>query len=199
MEEYYLQRTTLGGLSISEGIPPSLEGNGMPGVPGLFHPGLFHPAQVEEWKDIVSAVHAKGGCIYAQLWNTGRACIPHHTGMPPISASATALEGDDVYSHPIQGTEIVKYRDFPPKEFDEEIKRQISDYVSAARAAIEECGFDGVEVHGGNGYLPEQFLSSNINVRTDSYGGSPEKRDQFVLELMDALVQAIGQDKLALN
>ncbi|EHL03549.1 putative 12-oxophytodienoate reductase 4 [Glarea lozoyensis 74030] len=123
IKEYYLQRTTPGGLLISEGIPPNLEGNGMPGVPGL-----FHPAQIAGWKDVVEAVHEKGGYM-----------------------------------------------------------RQIADYVRAAKAAVEECGFDGVEVHGGNGYLPEQFLSSNINVRTDAYGGSPEKRS------------TIGQEKLAIR
>ncbi|EPE29737.1 FMN-linked oxidoreductase [Glarea lozoyensis ATCC 20868] len=196
IKEYYLQRTTPGGLLISEGIPPNLEGNGMPGVPGL-----FHPAQIAGWKDVVEAVHEKGGYMYAQLWNAGRACIPQHTGSPTISASATAFEGEDRYSHPPPGTsKTVRYADFPPKELDEEgIRRQIADYVRAAKAAVEECGFDGVEVHGGNGYLPEQFLSSNINVRTDAYGGSPEKRCKFVLELMDALVATIGQEKLAIR
>jgi 2,4-dienoyl-CoA reductase-like NADH-dependent reductase (Old Yellow Enzyme family) len=196
IKKYYVQRTTPGGLLVTEGIPPNLEGSGMSGVPGL-----FHPSQVAGWKEVVHAVHAKGGYIYAQLWNAGRACIPHHTGMPTISASATPLEGEDRYPHPPPGTsEQIKYRDFPPKKLDEEgIKRQISDYVKAAKAAVEECGFDWVEAHGGNGYLLEQFLSSNINVRTDSYGGSPEKRCKFVLELMEALIRAIGQDKLAIR
>lgn len=196
MKEYYLQRTTPGGLLITEGIPPNLEGNGMPGVPGL-----FCAEQVEGWKSIVSAVHEKGGFIYAQLWNAGRASIPQHTGMPTISASATPYEGDEVYSHPPPGTSSqVKYRDFPPKALDQAgIDRQIKDYVLAAKRAIEECGFDGIELHGGNGYLPEQFLSSNINVRTDAYGGSPEKRCKFPLELVDALVAAIGENKVAVR
>lgn len=139
--------------------------------------------------------------MYAQLWNAGRAAIPQWTGGPTISASATPFEGEEVYSHPPPGSsEQVKYKDFPPTELSlEGIKEQIADYVSAARAAVEECGFDGIEVHGGNGYLPEQFLSSNINKRTDAYGGSPEKRCTFVLELMDALVAAIGEDKVALR
>jgi 2,4-dienoyl-CoA reductase-like NADH-dependent reductase (Old Yellow Enzyme family) len=94
----------------------------------------------------------------------------------------------------------VKYADFPPTELSiEGIKKQIADYVNAAKLAVDECGFDGVELHGGNGYLPEQFLSSNINTRTDAYGGSPEKRCTFVLELMDALAGAIGEDKLAIR
>jgi len=196
VKEYYLQRTTPGGLLITEGLPPSIEGNGMPGVPGI-----FCEEQKKGWKEIVEAVHAKGGYIYAQLWNSGRASIPHHTGLPTVSSSATPYEGDEVYSHPPPGTSTsVKYSDFPPTELSVEgIKKQIADYVASAKMAVEECGFDGVEVHGGNGYLPEQFLASNINKRTDDYGGSPEKRCRFVLELMDALARAVGDDRLAIR
>ncbi|KAK0100004.1 hypothetical protein ONS95_013178 [Cadophora gregata] len=106
-----------------------------------------------------------------------------------------------MYPYPPPGTSTqVNYKNFPPEELSiEGIKTQITDYVVAARAAIEECGFDGVELHGGNGYLPEQFLSSNINVRTDEYGGNPEKRCRFVLEAMDALVQAVGEDRAAIR
>lgn len=194
--EYYTQRTTPGGLLITEGIPPNLEGNGMPGVPGL-----FHPSQITGWKAVVDAVHAKGGYIYAQFWNAGRASMPQHTGMPTISASATPYEGDETYPYPPPGTsEPLKYADFPPTALSiEGIKRQIDDYAKAAKVAVEECGFDGVELHGGNGYLPEQFLSSNINTRTDDYGGTPEKRCRFVLEVMEALAAAIGEDKVAIR
>jgi 2,4-dienoyl-CoA reductase-like NADH-dependent reductase (Old Yellow Enzyme family) len=194
--EYYVQRTTPGGLLITEGIPPSVECNGMPGVPGL-----FCAEQVKGWKAVVDAVHAKGGYIYAQLWNAGRASIPQHTGLPTISASATPYDGDEMYPYPPPGTSTqVKYADFPPIELDlDGIKKQISDYVRSAKLAVEDCGFDGIEVHGGNGYLPEQFLSSNINKRTDDYGGSPEKRCKFVLELIDALAEAVGEDRLAIR
>ena len=194
--KYYVQRTTPGGLLITEGLPPSVECNGMPGVPGI-----FHSSQVAGWKDVVDAVHTKGGYIYAQLWNAGRASIPQHTGLPTISASATPYDGDATYPYPPPFTcTQVRFADFPPTELSKEgIKKQIADYVASAKLAIEECGFDGVEVHGGNGYLPEQFLSSNINKRTDEYGGSPEKRCTFLLELMDSLVQAVGEDKLALR
>ncbi|KAL3425683.1 NADH:flavin oxidoreductase NADH oxidase [Phlyctema vagabunda] len=196
MVEYYVQRTTPGGLLISEGLPPNLEGNGMPGVPGI-----FAEEQRVGWKKVVDAVHAKGGYIYAQLWNAGRASIPQHTGMATISASATPYEGDEVYPYPPPGsTTQVKYADFPPTELSVDgIQKQIGDYVKAAKTAVEECGFDGVELHGGNGYLPEQFLSSNINTRTDEYGGSPEKRCKFVLDLMAALADAVGEDKLAIR
>jgi len=168
----------------------------MPGVPGL-----WCPEQIAGWKAVVENVHAKGGYIYAQLWNAGRASIPQHTGMPTISASAALYEGDEVYPYPPPGSSTqVKYADFPPTELSREgIKGQIADYVRAARLAVEECGFDGVELHGGNGYLPEQFLSSNINRRTDEYGGTPEKRCRFVLEVMEALKDAVGQDRLAIR
>jgi 2,4-dienoyl-CoA reductase-like NADH-dependent reductase (Old Yellow Enzyme family) len=121
--------------------------------------------------------------------------------MPTISASATPYEGDEVYPYPPPGSSTqVKYADYPPTELSHEgIKGQIADYVRAAKLAVEECGFDGVELHGGNGYLPEQFLSSNINTRTDEYGGSPEKRCRFVLEVMEALKEAVGEDRLAIR
>lgn len=194
--EYYAQRTTPGGLLITEGLPPNLIGNGMPGVPGL-----FTAEQVKGWKGVVDAVHAKGGYIYAQLWNAGRASIPQHTGAPTISSSATPYGDDEPYPYPPPGaSKQVLYKDYPPTELSVEgIKGQIADYVKAAKAAVFECGFDGVEVHGGNGYLVEQFLASNINKRTDAYGGTPEKRAKFGLELMAALADAIGENKLALR
>lgn len=194
--EYYSQRTTPGGLLISEGIPPSLESNGMPGVPGI-----WMPEQAAGWKKVVDAVHAKSGHIYAQLWHAGRATIPQMTGSAPVSASASPWDApDEVYSHPPVGAMTqVKYSDYPPIELTvEHIAKTIGDYVAAAKMA-RSIGFDGVEVHGGNGYLVEQFLSSNINKRTDDYGGSPEKRCRFALELMQALAEAIGAENLAIR
>lgn len=167
----------------------------MPGVPGL-----FVPEQLEGWKKVVKAVHNKGGIFYAQLWHAGRTTIPHHTGYPTVSASVSPIEGD-VYCHhaPPFSTKQVKYADFPPEELSEQgIKDTFGEYVAAAKMAIE-AGFDGIEVHGGNGYLPEQFLDSKINTRTDSYGGSPEKRCKFPLELMSALANAIGPEKCAIR
>lgn len=100
---------------------------------------------------------------------------------------------------PPHATKMVKYSDFPPYEMTvEQIKSTIQDYVRTATWAME-CGYDGVEVHGGNGYLPEQFLASNVNKRTDHYGSSPEKRCNFVLELMRQLAEAIGEDNLAIR
>ncbi|KAF5626071.1 OYE2-NADPH dehydrogenase (old yellow enzyme) isoform 1 [Fusarium sp. NRRL 52700] len=196
MVEYYSQRATDGGLIISEGLPPSLEGNGMPGVPGI-----FLPEQVEGWKKVVHAVHSKGGYMYAQLWHSGRANIPQLTGTPILAPSALPWDDpNETFAYPPpHSTMPVKIADYPPIEMTvDKIKSTISDYVNAAKNAIE-AGFDGVEVHGGNGYLVEQFLSSNVNKRTDHYGGSEEKRCNFALELMEELAKAIGQENVAIR
>ncbi|KAJ5679329.1 Flavin oxidoreductase hxnT [Penicillium macrosclerotiorum] len=194
--EYYSQRATRGGLIISEGIPPSLESNGMPGVPGL-----FTPEQADGWKKVVDAVHTKGGYIYCQLWHAGRATIPQMTGSPAVCPSASVWdEPTECYSHPPVGsTKPVRYADYPPIELSvAHIQQTIRDYCTAAKTAME-IGFDGVEIHGGNGYLVEQFLSSNVNKRTDAYGGTPEKRCKFALELMSAVAQTIGEQNLAIR
>ena len=168
----------------------------MPGVPGL-----WLKEQAAGWKNIVEAVHEKGGFIYCQIWHAGRATIPQMTGSPAVSASASVWDSpDELYSHPPVGSsERVPYADHPPIELSlSHIKRTMQDYCNVARTAME-IGFDGVELHAGNGYLPEQFLSSNINKRTDEYGGSPEKRGRFVLELMDELAKTIGEENLAIR
>ncbi|OTA69480.1 12-oxophytodienoate reductase [Hypoxylon sp. EC38] len=217
MAEYYAQRATDGGLLISEGIPPSLEGNGMPGVPGI-----FIPEQAEGWKKVVDAVHAKGAYIYAQLWHSGRANIPQLTGTPILCPSSTPWDDPNEYysigvfeplnlmrDHlptpsviaypPPYSTTRVKLVDYPPSEMTvPQIKSTIQDFCKAARTALS-VGFDGVELHSANGYLPEQFLSSNINHRTDEYGGTPEKRCKFVLELMSELARTIGEENLAIR
>ncbi|KAJ4172805.1 hypothetical protein NW754_003010 [Fusarium falciforme] len=196
MVEYYTQRTTEGGLIISEGLPPSLEGNAMPGVPGI-----FLPEQAEGWKKIVDAVHAKGGFIYAQLWHSGRANIPQLTGTPIVAPSAVTWDDpNETFSYPApHSTTPVKLADHPPIELTvDHIKKTIDDYRKAAKTAME-IGFDGVELHAGNGYLPEQFLSTNINKRTDDYGGTAEKRCRFPLELMEELAKTVGQENLAIR
>jgi 2,4-dienoyl-CoA reductase-like NADH-dependent reductase (Old Yellow Enzyme family) len=168
----------------------------MPGVPGI-----FTPEQAEGWKRVVEAVHAKGGIIFCQLWHAGRATIPQMTGSPAVCPSASVWDSPtECYSHPPVGsTEPVPYANYPPIEMSvDHIKQTITDYCRAAKTAME-IGFDGVEIHGGNGYLPEQFLSSNINKRTDSYGGSPEKRCRFVFELMAEIAATIGEQNLSIR
>lgn len=131
-----------------------------------------------------------------------RSC--HHPAddrLAGVSASATVWDSPtECYSHPPVGsTEPVRYADHPPIELTiPHLKQTIRDYCNAAKTAME-IGFDGVELHAGNGYLPEQFLSSNVNKRTDEYGGSPEKRCRFVLELMDELAATVGEDNLAIR
>ncbi|KAM0475139.1 hypothetical protein ACHAPX_007273 [Trichoderma viride] len=193
--DYYAQRATDGGLLISEGIPPSLEGNAMPGVPGI-----FLEEQAKGWKKVVDAVHAKGAYIYAQLWHSGRANIPQLTGTPIVAPSSIPWDdANESFMYPAPDGTPVKYSDQLPLELTvDHIKKTIKDYCAAAKTAME-IGFDGVELHGGNGYLPEQFLSSNINKRTDEYGGTPEKRCKFVLDLMAELAAAIGEDNLAIR
>ncbi|KAM0255595.1 hypothetical protein ACHAQJ_005599 [Trichoderma viride] len=194
--EYYTQRATDGGLLISEAIPPSFEANGLPGVPGL-----FLEEQAKGWKKVVDAVHAKGAYIYAQLWHPGRATIPQITGTPTVAPSSIPWDDpNECYVYPApHSTTPVKLSDHPPIELTvDHIKQTIRDYCAAAKTAME-IGFDGVEVHGGNGYLPEQFLSSNTNKRTDEYGGAPEKRCKFVLDLMDELAKTVGEYNLAIR
>ena len=201
--KYYEQRTTSGGLIITEGIYPMVEASASPCVPGL-----FLDEQIAGWKAVVDAVHAKGGYIYGQLWHAGRSCLPHFTGQPAQCPSATPFEGDHESRYPPPDDdsggpghgERIKMRDFPPKEMThDDIKRTIAAYVSTAKRAVESCGFDGIEIHGGNGYLIEQFLSTNINKRTDKYGGSVEGYCQFPIELMTALADAIGGKNIALR
>jgi 2,4-dienoyl-CoA reductase-like NADH-dependent reductase (Old Yellow Enzyme family) len=168
----------------------------MPGVPGI-----FIPEQAEEWKKVTDAVHAKGGYIYAQIWHSGRANIPQMTGTPIVAPSAIPWDDpNECFAYPPPHTLTpVKYSDYPPIELSvDHIKKTIQDYTKAAKAAMD-AGFDGVEVHGGNGYLPEQFLSSNSNKRTDDYGGTNEKRCKFVLELMDELAKTVGEENLAIR
>lgn len=168
----------------------------MPGVPGI-----FLQEQADGWKKVVEAVHAKGGYIYAQLWHSGRANIPQLTGSPIMAPSSVPWDDEDeLYPYPPPHTSTqVKLADYPPREMTQaDIDRTIDDYCKAAALAMS-VGFDGVELHGGNGYLPEQFLSSNSNKRTDQYGGSPKKRCKFVIDLMEKLAKTVGQDNLAIR
>ncbi|KAH8201749.1 hypothetical protein TruAng_004101 [Truncatella angustata] len=192
---YYGQRASSGGLLITEGIPPSIEASGMPNVPGL-----FDKSQVPGWRKVVEAVHAKGGYIYAQLWHAGRATVPQFSGAGPFSSSSIAWDDDEKFPFRTPFTkEKIAYRDHPPIAMSQDqIRKTIDDFVAAAKLAID-IGFDGVEINGGNGNLLDQFLHSNINTRTDEYGGSPERRSKFVLELITALADAIGASNIGIR
>jgi N-ethylmaleimide reductase len=188
MATYYAQRATAG-LIVTEGIQPSVVGQGYPDTPGL------HTAeQVEAWRKVTDAVHDRGGVIFAQLMHTGR--IGNADLLPgdltPVGPSAVAADGQ-VYTR--EGP-----KPFPtPRPLSEaEILDTIADFVQAARNAIA-AGFDGVELHGANGYLIHQFLSSNANRRTDGWGGTVEGRIRFAVEVTAAVAAAIGGDKVGLR
>jgi N-ethylmaleimide reductase len=188
MAEYYAQRATAG-LIISEATQISPEGQGYYGTPGI-----YSPDQVAGWRRITDAVHAKGGKIVLQLWHVGR--ISHVSlqlnGQPPVSSTARQANAK-TYTN--KGFEDVS----APRALKlEELPRVVADYVHAARNAIQ-AGFDGVEVHGANGYLLEQFLRDSINDRTDRYGGSIENRCRFPLEVIKAVAAEVGADRTGLR
>lgn len=185
--EYYAQRASKGGLLLSEATPISRLAAGYPGVPGI-----FTASQVSAWKKVTDAVHAKGGYIFLQLWHVGRATTPGLLGgASPVSSSTIPITGPA-----LDGTD---YAASPPKALTpEEIKDLVQEYAAAAKRSIE-AGFDGVEIHGANGYLLDQFLHDNVNVRTDSYGGSIENRARFPLEVIKAVTAAIGADKTGIR
>ncbi|MYZ33916.1 MULTISPECIES: alkene reductase [unclassified Streptomyces] len=186
--EYYAQRASAG-LIITEGTQPSVVGQGYPDTPGL------HSAeQIAGWRKVTDAVHAKGGKIFAQIMHAGRIGHPDllPDGLVPVSASAVAAQGQ-VYLH--DGP-----KDFvtPHELTSDEIRATIADFVSAARNAIE-AGFDGVELHGANGYLIHQFLAPGSNLRTDEWGGSVEGRIRFAVEVTRAVADEIGASRTAIR
>ncbi|ORY26890.1 hypothetical protein BCR39DRAFT_539973 [Naematelia encephala] len=182
--KYYTQRATKGGLLISEALPISLQAR----AGSMFNvPGIFTDEQKEGWKSVVEAVKPTGAVFVAQLFHGGRS--GGHTALSrAVSSSATRIESS------LMGGP----GDVPDEMTLEDIKRTIGDYVQCAKNAIE-AGFDGIEIHGGNGYLPDQFLHSNVNKRTDAYGGSIGNRNRFVIELCEAVASAIGPDKFGLR
>lgn len=185
---YYSQRTSAG-LILSEAVNISEQALGSP-----FTPGLFTEAQIEAWKKVTQSVHDNGGVIYAQLWHTGR--VGHSVDKDnkfPVAPSAIAIEGQQHFTS--QGP---KDYETPQELTIAEIKQIIKDYGNAAKNAIA-AGFDGVELHAANGYLPNQFLAESANRRTDEYGGSIENNSRFILEVMQELIEAIGGDKVGIK
>ncbi|CAK5275113.1 unnamed protein product [Mycena citricolor] len=180
VKEYYAQRASQPGtLVISEAIFIDERASGMLNIPGM-----WSEAHIAAWKEIVAAVHAQGSFIYMQLWAHGRAAQPSTLGDNPyVSASDVALSyrpADDIKPRPLTKTEISEYVEL---------------YVRAAKYAVHDVGFDGVEVHGAHGYLIDQFTQDVSNVRSDEYGGSIENRTRFALEVIDAVVAAVGPQK----
>jgi N-ethylmaleimide reductase len=186
---YYEQRAGAG-LIITEGTSPSPNGLGYSRIPGL-----FSSEQVEGWKKVTSAVHKKGGKIFVQLMHTGR--ISHLLNLPK---GALILAPSAVKPAGQMWTDSDGMIDFPtPKEMTSaELFRTKEEYITAAKNAIK-AGFDGVELHGANGYLLEQFISPVSNQRKDNYGGSIQNRCRFVIEVAEAVVEAIGKEKVGIR
>jgi N-ethylmaleimide reductase len=188
--EYYAQRTQAG-LIITEGTSPSPNGLGYSRIPGI-----FSEEQVEGWKKVTQAVHEKGGKIFIQLMHTGR--VTHPLNLPlggvVLAPSAVALQTTKMWVDE-QGL-----LDIPsPKEMTaEDIQLTITEFVQAAKNAIR-AGFDGVEVHGANGYLIKQFINPHTNTRTDTYGGSIENRSRFLLEITERIADTIGKEKVGVR
>ena len=186
--EYYAQRASAG-LILSEAVNISADALGSP-----LTPGLFTAAQIDAWKQVTAAVHAKGGLIFAQLWHTGRvAHSADRNGILPAAPSAVKIEGMQHFTS--QGA-----KDFEtPRELTAaEIRQIIADYAQAAQNAVA-AGFDGVELHAANGYLPQQFLSDSANLRQDGYGGSIAGKARFTLEAMRAIIDAVGGGRVGIK
>ncbi len=193
MVKQYGQRASDGGLIISEATNISQSSRGWYGAPGL-----YTDEQVAGWRKVVNAVHAKGGLMFAQLWHTGRASHVENTGgLTPVSASVNPEYWNDASK--LVSTPSGWQQPSPHRALAiEEIPGIIEDYRKAAERA-KAAGFDGVELHGANGYLPAQFLDDGSNHRTDAYGGSIENRSRFFLEAMEALVSVWGGDRVAVR
>jgi 2,4-dienoyl-CoA reductase-like NADH-dependent reductase (Old Yellow Enzyme family) len=187
MAEYYSQRATAG-LIISEATVVDRMGVGYEATPGI-----WSEEQVEGWKSVTEAVHETGGRMFLQLWHVGRISDPSLLeGRPPVSASAIAAKGDVSLLRP--------KRPYPlPRALEtHEIPGLIAAYRHGA-ANAKAAGFDGVEIHGANGYLLDQFLQDSTNRRTDAYGGTREKRARLMLEVTDAVAEVWGADRVGMH
>jgi len=186
--EYYRQRASAG-LILTEASPICAEGHGYPRTPGI-----HTPEQVAGWKQVTAAVHGAGGRIALQLWHVGRISHPdlQPGGALPVAPSAIRPAGQVFTGQAM--------KDFVTPHALElaEIPALVENYAEAARNAME-AGFDGVEIHAGNGYLLDQFLRSSTNHRTDAYGGSKESRARLLLEVMEAVCSAIGNERVGLR
>jgi len=191
--EYYAQRATPGGLLIAEASPVLVTGRGNPGTPGI-----YSEAQIAGWRGVVDAVHAKGGIIFLQLWHVGR--VSHSSFQPggalPVAPSAVPITGEGMLAMTAEG-KMVPYE--TPRALETDEVGQIAEAFRQAAKNAKEAGFDGVEIHGANGYLLEQFLQSHTNVRTDRYGGGIENRARLLLEITQAVIGVWGADHVGVR
>jgi len=190
--EYYAQRATPGGLIIAEASPVAATGFGNPGVPGI-----WSEQQVKGWREVVDAVHNKGGVIFLQLWHVGR--VSHSSfqpgGAPPVAPSAVPIS-PELKTMTADGK--VSTYETPRALETNEVVSIVDNFRQAAKNALT-AGFDGVEIHGANGYLIEQFLQSRTNLRTDRYGGSIENRARLLLEITQAAIEVWGANRVGVR
>src|ERR1700722_17009822 len=191
--EYYRQRATPGGLIIAEASPVMATGRGNAGTPGI-----YSDEQIKGWHGVVDAVHAKGGLIFLQLWHVGR--VSHSSFQPggvlPVAPSAVPITGEGMLAMTADG-KMVPYETLRALE-TEEVGQVVEAFRQAADNA-KQAGFDGVEIHGANGYLLEQFLQSRSNLRTDRYGGGIENRARLLLEIAQAAVGVWGANRVGVR
>ncbi|WP_371185096.1 alkene reductase [Thalassotalea maritima] len=185
MADYYAKRASVG-LIVSEGTIIRADGQGHPNVPGI-----YTDAQIAGWQRVVDKVHENGGKIFAQLWHTGRMSHSHFHGQEVLAPSAIAAQGTVPRARELSFTE-------PRSLTFSEIAQLVFDFQKAAKNAIK-AGFDGVEIHGANGYLIDQFLHYSANTRQDLYGGTPQNMARFALEVIDAVILAIGKERTAIR
>ncbi|MDE2379621.1 alkene reductase [Bradyrhizobium sp.] len=190
--EYYAQRASKGGLIIAEASPVVSQGRGNPATPGI-----YTDAQIAGWRKVVDAVHAKGGIIFLQLWHVGRVShSSHHGGALPVAPSAIAIKVEGMKAMTADG-KIADYETPRALETDE-VAGVVEAFRQGAKNALA-AGFDGVEIHGANGYLLEQFLQSRSNKRTDRYGGSIENRARLLLEITQAAIDVWGANRVGVR
>jgi N-ethylmaleimide reductase len=189
MAKFYTQRSDAG-LIITEGTSPSPNGLGYSRIPGC-----YSKEQVEGWLKVTKSVHKEGGKIFLQLMHTGR--ISHSLNLPE---GAQIIAPSSIRAKGQMWTDSMQLQDFPiPKQMDDDdLLLTLTEYAAAAKHAMD-AGFDGVELHGANGYLLEQFISPLSNIRTDKYGGSIENRCRFVLEVVALVAETIGKEKTGIR
>lgn len=185
MADYYAKRAGVG-LIVSEATLIDPLAQGYPNTPGI-----YNDEQIKGWQKVTSAVHKKGGKIFCQLWHCGRVAHSIYTGQKPLAPSTASWHGR------VPRTNDLDY-EIPKALSTKEVKQTIKKYIKAAKNAIK-AGFDGVEIHGANGYLIDQFMRQETNNRQDQFGGSSKKRMRFALKIVDGISKAIGAEKTAIR
>jgi N-ethylmaleimide reductase len=190
--EYYRQRATPGGLIIAEASPVMSTGRGNAGTPGI-----YSVRQIEGWREVVNAVHDKGGVIFLQLWHVGR--VSHSSFQPggalPVAPSAVPIS--EALKTMTADGKVASYE--TPRALETSEIASVIDSFRQAAVNARDAGFDGVEIHGANGYLIEQFLQSHTNLRTDRYGGSIESRARLLMEITQAVIEVWGADRVGVR